>query len=263
MKTTMSTWTAAGAFALAALFLFQTTLQAAREDCGELPANFPKPAVEAAEDDPNTQNDYSSVVEEDLRPGVVYLALSNGSSPNANDCGLSPSNDQAAWTGWGGPIDLENVTIGEGPNTRNEIVIGGVYYKRGLGAHAVSTLVYDLSGANYVKFEAWVGMSDEKDPGDCGHGGTSDFTFSIDGEEIVKTPTLRGTDGGANVPPFEVTFDIPANASQLTIVMGDGGDGVGCDHSSIGDAKLLTSAALSVDPNGKASALWGTLKSIR
>ncbi|MDE0022280.1 MAG: hypothetical protein OXT69_12995 [Candidatus Poribacteria bacterium] len=45
--------------------------------------------------------------------------------------------------------------------------------------------------------------------------------------------------------------------------MGDGGDGVGCDHSSIGDAKLLTSAALSVDPNGKASALWGTLKSIR
>ena len=58
-------------------------------------------------------------------------------------------------------------------------------------------------------------------------------------------------------------FDIPADASQLTIVMGDGGDGIGCDHSAIGDAKLLTSAALSVDPNGKTSALWGTLKSIR
>ncbi len=263
MKATMSTWTAAGAFALAALFLFQTTLHAGREDCGELPKNFPVPAVEAANEDLNTPNDYSSVVEEDERAGVVYLALSNGSSPNANDCGLSPSNDQGAWTGWGGPIDLENVTIGEGGGTRNEIVIGGVYYKRGLGAHAVSTLEYDLSGANYVQFEAWVGMSDEKDPGGCGHGGTSDFTFSIDGTEIVKTPTLPGADGGENVAPFEVKFDIPANAEKLTIVMGDGGDGIGCDHSSIGDAKLLTSEALSVDPNGKASALWGTLKSTR
>lgn len=263
MKTTMRTWTAAGAFALAALFLFQTTLHAAREDCGDLPDNFPKPAVEADPEQVGVQNDYSSVVEEDERPGVVYLALSNGSSPNANDCGLSPSNDQGAWTGWGGPIDLENVTIGEGGGTRNEIVIGGVYYKRGLGAHAIGTLVYDLSGANYVQFETWVGMSDEKDPGDCGHGGSGDFTFTVDGKEMAKTPRLTGTDGGENVAPFEVTFKINANAKELTIVMGDGGDGNGCDHSAIGDAKLLTSEALSVDPNGKASALWGTLKSTR
>ena len=263
MKATMRTWTATGAFALAALFFFSTSLHAAREDCGELPDNFAKPAVEAAEEDVNTQNDYDQVKEETIGPGVIYLALSNGSSPNPNDCGLSPSNDQGAWTGWGGPIDLENVTIGEGAASRNEIVIGGVYYKRGVGAHAIGTLVYDLSGANYAMFEAWVGMSDEKDPGDCGHGGTGDFTFSIDGKEMVKTETLRGTQDGENVAPFEVKFDIPAGAKELTIIMGDGGDGNGCDHSAIGDAKLLTAAALSVDPNGKSSTMWGNLKSRR
>ena len=42
--------------------------------------------------------------------------------------------------------------------------------------------------------------------------------------------------------------------------MGDGGDGAGCDHSAIGDAKLLNAQALAVEPANKLPTIWGHLK---
>ena len=83
-------------------------------------------------------------------------------------------------------------------------------------------------------------MSDEKDPAECGHGGSSDFIFNIDGKQAFKSETLQGTDSGKNVDALKVEFDIPATAKELEIIMGDGGDGIGCDHSAIGDANSLT-----------------------
>lgn len=235
-------------------------VNAARKDCGDLPNNPPKPVKQVAKEDPNIQNDYDKVIKEDMRSGVVYLALAHGATPKANKCGLAAGGDKNLWTGWGGPIGDENVTIGEGVGTRNEIVIGGVYFERGIGSHAVATLVYDLTGDKYVKFEGYVGMADEKDPAECGHGGSGDFTFTIDGKEVYKSPRLVGAEGGKNTPAHKVEFDIPAGAKELKIVMGDGGDGQGCDHSAIGDPKLLTPAALAVDPSGKAALTWGSLK---
>ncbi|MDA1192395.1 MAG: NPCBM/NEW2 domain-containing protein [Candidatus Poribacteria bacterium] len=233
---------------------------AARDDCGDLPNNPPKPIKEVAKEEPAIQNDYSSVVEEDERSGVMYLTLVMGSTPKANDCGLNPANDAAMWTGWGGPLDGDNITIGEGPGTRNEIVIGGMYFPRGIGTHGLATFVYDLSGGDYKMFSAYVGMSDEKDPAECGVGGTADFVFEVDGKQLVKTDPLAGTAGGLNVPAFLVEFEIPSGASELTIRVGDGGDGISCDHAALGDAKLLTAQALAVDAASKSATTWGTLK---
>ena len=103
-------------------------------------------------------------------------------------------------------------------------------------------------------------MSDEKDPGGCGHGGSSHFVFSVDGSEKITTETLTGSVDGENVEPLKVEFDIPGDAKELTIVMGDGGDGLGCDHSSLGDAKLITSAVVAVEPANKVSTTWSALK---
>ena len=111
---------------------------------------------------------------------------------------------QANGQAGGGPLNFDNVTIGEGATTRNHIVIGGTYFERGFGVHAVGTFVYDLTGDDYVRFEAYTGMSDEKDPGDCGHGGSSHFTFSLDGTEVVVTETLAGVTDGVNTEPFKV-----------------------------------------------------------
>ena len=73
-----------------------------------------KPVKEVNKDGDAVQNDYDEVVEEDDRKGVTYLALIGGSSPKPNACGLIPKNDEGEWTGWGGPLDTDNATIGEG-----------------------------------------------------------------------------------------------------------------------------------------------------
>ena len=232
-----------------------------RSDCTNLDGAGAVPISEVSSEDLATPNDYDLVVEEDDRDGVVYLALLGGSQPAPNGCGLIPKNDAGQWTGWGGPLNFDNVTIGEGSTTRNHIVIGGTYFERGIGAHSVGTFVYDLTGADYTHFETYAGMSDEKDPGGCGHGGSSHFTFSVDGNVIVETDTLTGSLDGENVEPLKVEFEIPENAQELTIVMGDGGDGLGCDHSCLGDAKLLTSEATAVEPANKLPTIWGHLKS--
>ncbi len=249
-------------FALSVLLIIGLALSvhAAKSDCTNLDGEGAKPIQEVSAEDPTVQNDYHEVVEDDTRDGVVYLALIGGSQTVPNACGLIPKNPIAEWTGWGGPLDTDNVTIGEGAGTRNHIVIGGIYFERGLGAHSVSTLVYDLTGDDYVKFEGYVGMSDEKDPADCGHGGSGDFIFSIDGTEIFASETLQGTVDGENVDALKVEFEIPAGAQELTIVMGNGGDGAGCDHSAIGDARLLTPLATAVEPANKLPTIWGHLK---
>ena len=236
------------------------SVYAGKDDCTNIDGDGAQPFKEVAEEALNVTNDYDQVVEEDDRKGVIYLAVIGGSQPKPNGCGLIPKNPAGEWTGWGGPLNFDNVTIGEGGGTRNHIVIGGTYFERGIGAHAIGTLVYDLTGDSYRRFEAYVGMSDEKDPDGCGHGGSSHFTFSIDGTDVVTTETLRGAVDGENIEPFKVEIDIPENAEELKIVMGDGGDGVGCDHSTIGDAKLLTARALAVEPANKLPTIWGHLK---
>ena len=155
---------------------------AAKDDCENIDGDGAKPIKEVAKDGDAAQNDYVETVEEDDRKGVTYLSFVGGSEPKPNACGLSPKNPEEEWTGWGGPIDTDNATIGEGVGTRNHIVIGAIYFERGIGAHSVGTVVYDLTGDNYLKFEGYVGMSDEKDPAECGHGGSGDFIFSIDGK---------------------------------------------------------------------------------
>ncbi len=235
-------------------------VQAAKKDCENLDGAGAKPVKEVGKEADAVQNDYDEIIGEDDRAGVTYLALVGGSQPRPNKCGLIPKNPEAEWTGWGGPLDTDNATIGEGAGTRNEIVIGGIYFERGIGSHSIATLVYALTGDGYLKFEGYVGMSDEKDPAECGHGGSGDFIFNIDGKEVFKSDKLQGTDGGKNVDAVKVEFDIPANAKELEIIMGDGGDGLGCDHSAIGDAKLLNAQALSVEPANKLSTIWGHLK---
>lgn len=211
-----------------------------------------------------------STKEVKARPGVVYLAI-NGATPKADDCGLKAKNDAAQWTGWGGPLDSDNMSIGEGPKTRNLITISGVRYERGVGTHAAATFVFDLTGGNYASFSAVAGLDDEKDgpiaggkytAPQCGHGGSSEFVFSVDGKEVKKTAVLKGVVDGNNGPAEEVKFDIPSGSKELTIRMTEGGDGGGCDHADLGDAMLIPrGGGVGVEAKGKLAASWGEMKS--
>ncbi len=238
---------------IAALLLGGASLaQAANPECVNLEA--------AAKEVP-----FEEEILEDTRTGVAYLSLIGGSDAKANDCGLNPNNDAGQWTGWGGPLDTDNASIGEGVGTRNFITIGGTRFERGIGTHALATYIFDISGDSYKKFEGYVGMDDEKDAGaagagdSCGFGGTCEFTISVDGSVEFESGFVSGMDGADNVPAIFVEINL-SSAKELMIEIGDGGDGIGCDHAGIGDAKLLTGAALAVDAASKATTTWGELK---
>lgn len=249
-------------YCLMILAVFQITVLSAwasKDDCGEQPNIPPKPAQEVNQENPNVNNDYDTLIEEEIDPGVIYLSVINGSQPKANACGLNTSG--GTLTGWGGPLDADNMSIGEGAGTRNDIVIGGILFERGIGSHAPATLIYDLTGDDYVRFECYVGMSDEKEAGlECGHGGSGVFIFEVDGKQMFESDLLLGGEGGENVPAVKVEFDIPKGAQELMITLADGGDGNSCDHSCLGDAKLLTARARAVESGNKATTLWGRIK---
>ncbi len=201
----------------------------------------------------------------DADPDAVYLSVAGGDSPTPNDCGLNPSNDGGEWAGWGGPLETDNASIGEGAGTRNFVTIGGMRYARGIGTHSDATFVFDISGGSYERFTAFVGMDDEKDAGaagagdSCGFGGTSEFTVSVDGVVQFESGVVTGMSGADNVAPVPVDVDV-AGASELTIEIRGGDDGIGCDHAAVGDPKLLASASTAVDPAGKTATAWGTIK---
>jgi len=183
--------------------------------------------------------------------GVVYLSLIGGDTPMPNDCGLNPSNDAAEWTGWGGPLENDNASIGEGPGTRNFITIAGVRYERGIGTHGAAKLVYDLTGGDYIKFKAVGGVDDEKT---CG---TVQFVFSVDDTQMADTGVLSHDDAAG----AEVEFDIPAGAKELLIDVQDAGDGIGCDHADLGAAMLIPENLIVVSPKGRLAATWASIKS--
>ena len=110
----------------------------------------------------------------------------------------------------------------------NPIRIAGKRYTKGVGVHAVSEIVYVLK-PSYERFVAHAGVDDEKDGQ-----GTVVFEVYADGRLLYRTGTLRGGQPaeGINVP-------IPAGAKQLRLVVGDGGDGVGCDHADWAEAGFV------------------------
>ncbi|MFC1712564.1 NPCBM/NEW2 domain-containing protein, partial [Candidatus Poribacteria bacterium] len=192
-----------------------------------------KNLIVAAEERP-----FDRIIYEDKEINVVYLSLYGGDTPAPNACGLNPDNFPDEWSGYH-PADRDNVTISEGPGTHNFIIMGGILFERGIGSHAVATLVYDLTGGNYASFECYVGLPDEQTHTNCGNGSV-DLTFTVDGAVMAETGVLTETlVNGRNATPTRVIFDIPPGAADLTISIGDGGDGIGCDHVCLGDAKLI------------------------
>ena len=214
--------------------------------CRNLIGPGEKPIRKMDRESDDIHNEYLSTVKADTRNEVVYLSFIGGNQPIPNACGLNPKNPSDEWAVWGGPIDTDNASIGEGVGRRNRIVIGAVYYERGIGT-SVGKIVYDLTGKNYIRFEGYAGLADETDAGGgrnagCGHGGSCVFSFEIDGRQVFKTTTLLGNDWGENVKPFKCAFDIPSDARELTINIEDAGDGICADHGVIGDAKLIYTA---------------------
>jgi hypothetical protein len=107
----------------------------------------------------------------------------------------------------------------------NPLRIGGKTYERGLGTHAFSTIIYDVSG--YARFTADVGVDAEK-----GGAGTVGFEVWVDGKKVFDSGVMRGTDPAKHV---EISL---TGATTLKLFVNDGGDGINCDHADWADARL-------------------------
>src|SRR5512139_3514381 len=103
-------------------------------------------------------------------------------------------------------------------------------YTRGLYCHAVSKVVVRLPGPG-KSFSARVGV-DSNDQTSGGRGSVV-FAVSVNGKEAFHSPLMR--EGTAGVP-----VNVPLDAaSEFTLEVGDGGDGISCDQSDWADAKVL------------------------
>lgn len=112
-------------------------------------------------------------------------------------------------------------------NGGNRLTIGGRTYPRGLGMHAHAESEY-LLGAGYRRFEASVGVDDEK-------GGLGSCVFQVwaDGQKLFDSGPLR-----AGQPARPVSVDL-SGKETLRLIVTDAGDGINCDHANWADARLL------------------------
>jgi hypothetical protein len=129
-------------------------------------------------------------------------------------------------------FDPVSATQGYGTLQKNQSVwekpmtIAGKNYRRGVGTHAPSRIVYDLGSGKYKRFQAWAGADYATSP-------TITFEVWVDGQKQWESGLMKRDDAAKRVD-----VDI-ANAKTLELVVGDGGNDLGADHADWADARLV------------------------
>jgi hypothetical protein len=160
----------------------------------------------------------AALLEPVLTEGIDHTEAGEAPVERIDGVYLDALEPVSATQGWG---DLQrNQSVWEKPLT-----VGGKHFARGLGTHAESRIVYALDGT-HSRFTAVVGP-------DGANNGTVSFEVHVDGEMRWESGRVSREDG-----PRQVDVDI-TGATELVLVVGDGGDGITGDHANWADAKLL------------------------
>lgn len=112
-----------------------------------------------------------------------------------------------------------------GIDGQTKISIGGKTYERGLGVHAESKLVFPIEG----KFSAFHVVPGPQD----GPFGQVEMKILVDGKEVFTSGPVSSRNFTSN--PLTIPL---AGARELTLIVNDGGNGIGGDHAAWGDAYL-------------------------
>ena len=134
-----------------------------------------------------------------------------------------------AWTsavsGWG-PVEKDKTNGGQGSGDGGPLILNGVTFAKGLGAHANSDIRYNLAGSCST-FSAQVGVDD-----DAGNNGSIVFQVLADGVKIYDSGPVYGWGATQSV---NVSV---AGKNELALIINDAGDGAGWDHGDWADAKV-------------------------
>ena len=144
---------------------------------------------------------------------------------------ISDLTAKSATTGWGTIRPDKSINNGKiGLTREGEIVT----YSKGVGVHANSEVVYDLTDKNYDYFESYIGidqvMKDNKSSSVI-------FKVLVDGQEKYNSGLMRSSD---NQKYVKVNIK---DAKELKLVVTDAGNGNTADHANWADAKLTTNNA--------------------
>jgi len=111
------------------------------------------------------------------------------------------------------------------------IKLGQRTFTHGLGTHANSEIVLHLP-PDAKEFRAFAGIDNNFDTG--GVRGSVQFSVEIAGQEVFRTPTLRGT----NTAPVKIA--LPDGTRDLTLKVDATPDGQGWDQADWADACIIT-----------------------
>jgi beta-galactosidase len=142
---------------------------------------------------------------------------------------LSDMDWESATTGW---LTVQKDKSIEGNPIRLLTSNGQQTFKKGIGTHANSTIVYNLSGQNFVEFLATIGV-DQEVSGTNSNRNTIEFQVFLDGELAYQSGLMRASTIAKNIS-LDVT-----GVNELKLVVHDNGDGNAEDHANWADARLV------------------------
>lgn len=103
-----------------------------------------------------------------------------------------------------------------------------IWNEKGLGAHATSEIVYDLSDKNADYFTSFIGIDSHL----ANSKGSVEFQVFVDGEKRYDSGVMT-----SSMAQKFIEVDL-TNAKELKLVATDGGNGDGADHATWADAKF-------------------------
>ena len=133
---------------------------------------------------------------------------------------------ESATNGWG-DVELDMSNGEELSGDGNLLTLNGFTYRKGLGVHSDSEVVYALNG-NYTTFTADIGVDDE-----VGSNGSVVFQVWADGIQLFDSGVMTGDSATQSVE-----VDV-ADRQNLELRVTNAGDGFALDHANWADARLL------------------------
>ncbi|MFN8239393.1 MAG: NPCBM/NEW2 domain-containing protein [Bacteroidales bacterium] len=138
--------------------------------------------------------------------------------------------------GWGKPGINKSVA-------GNKLTIAGITYESGIGTHSPSRVEIGL-GRKARTFTAWAGVDDEVK----GRTAALDFRIEGDGKTLWESGIMRPGD-----PAKKVTISLQG-IRKLSLITGDGGNGIDYDHADWAEA-IITTTADSLNITGPKTAI--------
>jgi hypothetical protein len=183
-----------------------------------------------------------------LAASTPYTVTIKGGSSGVKDSAGNPLASDSVWTfttaaasaflsdrpwitavnGWG-PVERDKSNGENGAGDGHPITLRGVVYAKGLGVHAASDIRFPLNGV-CTSVTATVGIDDE-----VAAGGSVVFQVLIDGVKQYDSGVVTRASAAKSV------YVGTAGATELGLIVTDGGDGNSADHSDWANVQVACS----------------------